>query len=120
MQAMDEELGKANAARRASKPKSPQNMPSAGTEKDTKGKGKAVSFEEDDKSDSDSDVEEALRAELNGALEQGEDEETEKPADYSMMLNFLESFKSQGGLPGPVGNLAGMLDPGWKLPRDTE
>ncbi|KAF6766232.1 SGT1 protein-domain-containing protein [Ephemerocybe angulata] len=40
--------------------------------------------------------------------------------DYNLIKNFLESFKSQGGLAGPVGNLAGRLQPGWKLPRDQD
>ena len=54
------------------------------------------------------------------SLEEDEDEdsdETEK-LDYNLIKNFLESFKSQGGLSGPVGNLMGRLQPDWKLPRD--
>ncbi|VDB85844.1 unnamed protein product [Peniophora sp. CBMAI 1063] len=38
--------------------------------------------------------------------------------DYNLIKNFLESFKSQGGLAGPVSSLAGRLQPGWGLPRD--
>ncbi|VDB89962.1 unnamed protein product [Peniophora sp. CBMAI 1063] len=38
--------------------------------------------------------------------------------DYNLIKNFLESFKSQGGLTGPLSSLAGRLQPGWGLPRD--
>jgi hypothetical protein len=38
--------------------------------------------------------------------------------DYNLIRNFLESFKSQAGLSGPVSNLAGRLQPDYKLPRD--
>ncbi|KAF8925887.1 SGT1 protein-domain-containing protein [Dissophora ornata] len=47
-----------------------------------------------------------------------EDEETEEVVDVDLNLakNLLESFKSQGGLPGPGGNLLSRL--GIVLPRD--
>ncbi|PCH33386.1 SGT1-domain-containing protein [Wolfiporia cocos MD-104 SS10] len=69
------------------------------------------------------DIEAAMDAELKATLENGldgdEDEgELEQNLDYNLIKNFLESFKSQGGLSGPVGNLAGRLQPGWTLPRD--
>ena len=38
----------------------------------------------------------------------------------NLIKDFLESFKSQGGLSGPVGNLAGRLQPGWQIPRDED
>ncbi|EIM22403.1 SGT1-domain-containing protein [Wallemia mellicola CBS 633.66] len=38
--------------------------------------------------------------------------------DYSTMRNFLESFKAQSGLSGPVSNLAGSF--GERLPRDHQ
>lgn len=69
------------------------------------------------------DIEASMQAELESLLEQEDagdsDEEANKPTmDYNLIKNFLESFKSQGGLSGPVGNLAGRLQPGWTLPRD--
>lgn len=36
--------------------------------------------------------------------------------DYNLAKNLLESFKSQGGAPGPGGNLIGLM--GMRLPRD--
>ncbi|GAA97997.1 uncharacterized protein L969DRAFT_46250 [Mixia osmundae IAM 14324] len=40
--------------------------------------------------------------------------------EYAMIQNFLESFKSQGGLSGPASNLLGRLDPTFVMPRDHE
>lgn len=47
-----------------------------------------------------------------------EDSEGEVDIDYNMAKNILESFKSQGGMPGPTGNLLGLM--GLQLPRDEE
>jgi hypothetical protein len=105
MQAMDKELGRLrnNTSTRASAPSA-----------DAKGKGKAKAEEEEDE-----DIEAAMEAELKAALENGDDEDAEDAGmDYNLIKNFLESFKSQAGLSGPVGNLAGRLQPDWKLPRD--
>ncbi|KAI6031978.1 SGT1 protein-domain-containing protein [Pisolithus microcarpus] len=64
-------------------------------------------------------VMEAMDSELKPALEKGDSEdEDETPLDYNLIKNFLESFKSQAGLSGPVSNLAGRLMPGWTMPRD--
>ncbi|KAI1814126.1 SGT1-domain-containing protein [Poronia punctata] len=38
--------------------------------------------------------------------------------DYNLAKNLLESFKSQGGMAGPAGNLLGLM--GLQLPRDEE
>ncbi len=38
--------------------------------------------------------------------------------DYNLVKNLLESFKSQGGAPGPGGNLMGLM--GMRLPRDED
>jgi len=103
MQAMDAEL-----ARTKPKKAKPTVIPQA------KGKGKATTISIE--SDESEDEIEAMTAELKASL--GEDEEGELPIDYGLIKNFLESFKSQGGLSGPVSNLAGRLEPGWKLPRD--
>lgn len=68
------------------------------------------------------DIETAMDAELKAGLEHDEDDELDPDAegniDYNLIKNFLESFKSQAGLSGPVSNLAGRLQPGWGLPRD--
>ncbi|KAF9073788.1 SGT1 protein-domain-containing protein [Rhodocollybia butyracea] len=102
------------------------NKPPSTTTKDKgknkeKGKTKAVSFADDD-SDEDMDIEAAMDAELKTVLERGEDVDEDglgdANIDYNLIKNFLESFKSQGGLSGPVGNLAGRLQPGWQLPKD--
>ncbi|PBL00901.1 SGT1-domain-containing protein [Armillaria gallica] len=84
------------------------------TSQSDKGKGKAKVTSENE----DDDIEAAMEAELKAALEGRDDEDEEEPMDYNLIKNFLESFKSQGGLSGPVSNLAGRLQPGWTLPRD--
>ena len=38
--------------------------------------------------------------------------------DYNLVKNLLESFKSQGGVPGPGGNMMGLM--GMHMPRDEE
>ena len=38
--------------------------------------------------------------------------------DYNLAKNLLESFKSQGGMAGPAGNILGMM--GIQLPRDED
>ncbi|KAI6153350.1 SGT1 protein-domain-containing protein [Pisolithus tinctorius] len=108
MQAMDSELKRLR-------------QPEAGTAKVSrpadKGKGKGPPS-----AGLDIDIEAAMEAELNAALEKGDaedsEDEDETSLDYNLIKNFLESFKSQAGLSGPVGNLAGRLVPDWKMPRD--
>jgi hypothetical protein len=110
MQAMDEELVRL------------RSQPASTNSRDTslgdsgKGKARAQGVEED------MDIEAAMDAELKTALEHEDEDEVELDAegnvDYNLIKNFLESFKSQAGLSGPVSNLAGRLQPGWGLPRD--
>ncbi|KAH9007998.1 SGT1-domain-containing protein [Lactarius pseudohatsudake] len=111
MQAMDEELARSKNAS-AGRP----NLPPG-----EKGKGKETGPARGADEGS-MDIEEAMDAELKAALEQDEDAEVDVSAegglDYNLIKNFLESFKSQAGLSGPVSNLAGRLQPGWGLPRD--
>ncbi len=45
-----------------------------------------------------------------------DDEDVE--IDFNLAKNLLESFKSQGGMPGPTGNLMGLM--GVRLPRDED
>lgn len=47
-----------------------------------------------------------------------EDSENEADIDLNLAQNLLESFKSQAGLPGPTGNLLGLM--GFRLPRDED
>ena len=86
-------------------------------------KGKERQHAGEDKTEdegTDDELENAMDAELRAALaREDSDSEEDEPMDYNLMKNFLESFKSQGGLSGPVSNLAGRLEPGWRLPRDT-
>lgn len=49
--------------------------------------------------------------------ESGADDE-DVEIDFNLAKNLLESFKSQGGLPGPTGNLMGPM--GVQLPRDED
>ena len=109
MQAMDEELARSRRA------KAQSAGPTASSSQD-KGKAKAIP------QDREQDIEAAMDAELKAILQAGEgedgDEEGDEPMDYRLIKNFLESFKSQAGLSGPVSNLAGRLQPRWNLPRD--
>jgi hypothetical protein len=54
--------------------------------------------------------------EIKGEDEEGEEEEGEVNIDYTLAKNLLESFKGQGGLAGPAGNLLARM--GVILPRD--
>ncbi|KAG8975004.1 hypothetical protein FRB90_009668, partial [Tulasnella sp. 427] len=125
MAAMDAELQKSRQARHTAKQQA-KNLPSSPAIPKDKGKGKAKAAEEDALEDEeDDDVDAQMDAELRAALrsadgdDAGNDSEAEEAGlDYNLMKNFLESFRSQGGLSGPVSNLAGRLEPGWTLPRD--
>lgn len=112
MQAMDEELAR---SRSKAAPAGPANLP-LGEEGKGKETAPALGAEEG------MDIETAMDAELKAALEHDEDAEVDISADggldYNLIKNFLESFKSQAGLSGPVSNLAGRLQPGWGMPRD--
>jgi len=119
MQAMDAELHAKRNAKPTATPFSPKPK--------DKGKGKATFVPTDPvipergEDDVDHNLEETMDAELRAALETGSDSEDDKlvpSIDYNLIKNFLESFKSQGGLSGPVSNLAGRLEGGWGLPRD--
>lgn len=108
MKAMDEELVRSRTGKKHKTTPTPQQPSERG-----KGKAKATAIDEGE------DIEAAMDAELRATLENAdEDGDGEDPMDYGLIKNFLESFKSQAGLSGPVSNLAGRLQPGWKLPRD--
>ncbi|TVY21995.1 Protein ecdysoneless-like [Lachnellula arida] len=54
------------------------------------------------------------------AKEEWEDESDNEDVniDFNLAKNLLESFKSQAGMPGPGGNIMGMM--GMQLPRDED
>ena len=110
MRAMDEELVRVRSQKTSS------SFPDTSLGKNGKGKARAQGVEEG------ADIEAAMDAELKAALGHDDDDEVDLDADgnvdYNLIKNFLESFKSQDGLSGPVSNLAGRLQPGWGLPRD--
>ncbi len=55
----------------------------------------------------------------NCVADEGNDTENEDlNIDYNLAKNLLESFKSQGGVPGPGGNMMGLM--GMHMPRDEE
>ncbi|KAM3517394.1 hypothetical protein NHJ13051_009016 [Beauveria bassiana] len=58
---------------------------------------------------------EAAEADREGT---DEDSHSHVDIDYNLVKNFLESFKSQGGMAGPTGNLLGLM--GFRLPRDED
>lgn len=111
MRALDEALLQSKKQTQQRTPKASQTQPQASSA-NQKGKQKATVEEEEE----DFDIEGAMEAELRDSMEDGFD--TEEPVDYNMIKNFLESYKSQAGLSGPVSNLAGRLQPGFNLPRD--
>lgn len=125
MQAMDAELNQSRQTtlkKKKGKGRVP-TLPTGDPEISGKGISKSKSMDED--GEEDLDVEAQMEAELKAMLEYGggdmeepDSGEEEVPMDYNLIKNFLESFKSQAGLSGPVGNLAGRLQPGWTFPRD--
>lgn len=54
--------------------------------------------------------------EKEGSEDESDDEDIN--IDFNLAKNLLESFKSQAGMPGPGGNLMGMM--GMQLPRDED
>ncbi|KAK2044270.1 SGT1-domain-containing protein [Colletotrichum somersetense] len=55
----------------------------------------------------------------NNDYDDGEDDDDgEVDIDYNLAKNLLESFKGQAGMPGPAGNILGMM--GLQLPRDED
>ncbi|KAG8900124.1 hypothetical protein FRB99_006220 [Tulasnella sp. 403] len=131
MEAMEAELEKTRRTRQETK-QSGQSDPvktkplTSVSSPNGKGKGKETIKEEDEE-----DLDAAMDAELRAALQRSDDEDDEDTnirerdveeagMDYNLIKNFLESFQSQAGLSGPVSNLAGRLQPEWKLPRDEK
>jgi hypothetical protein len=110
MQAMDVELARSRSSNLGKEGEARAKL--------DKGKGRAMESDIPDTGD----IEAAMEAELKAMLEndgaESDDEGMDTGTDYNLIKNFLESFKSQAGLSGPVSNLAGRLQPGWKLPRD--
>lgn len=89
----------------------------------------AVSSDEDDESeggmmggedDDENMAMEEIDAELAAALRRDPADRNADGdgLDYAMITNFLESFKSQSGLAGPVSNMFGRLDKDFVMPRD--
>ena len=52
------------------------------------------------------------------ALEEPDVDDEDVDIDFNIAKNLLESFKSQGGVAGPTGNLMGLM--GLQLPRDED
>lgn len=119
MKALDEALSQKQQEKKGTKaPRKPTSKPA---EKTNKGKQKATVEDEmdTDNEEEEFDIDAAMEAELKEALlQRGDDSEGEELPDYNMIKNFLESFKSQAGLSGPVSNLAGRLAPDLKFSRD--
>ncbi|KAA1077588.1 hypothetical protein PGT21_012637 [Puccinia graminis f. sp. tritici] len=115
MNRMDEELQKKGGKQKKQKKGGPIPADPAGP--DLGGGGGGLEREMEDLSESESDVEmdeidKAIHSELADLMNQSGvplDGLSHNQPDYSVISNFLESFKSQVGLPGPVGNLAGRI-----------
>ncbi|TCD70672.1 hypothetical protein EIP91_002396 [Steccherinum ochraceum] len=121
MEAMDAELGRRKAGNTGSAHSDKDKARTPAPTSSDKGKEKAT----DIAVDSEGDIEAAMDAELQGLLNDGSEEggdvddaDATGHLDYNLIKNFLESFKSQNGMAGPVGSLVGRLQPGWTLPRD--
>ncbi|KAF9930045.1 hypothetical protein BGZ67_006001 [Mortierella alpina] len=82
----------------------------------------AAAFADDEDDDMEEDEEEYGETGTATArvmeMDDDDDDEQEVDVDLNLAKNLLESFKSQGGLPGPGGNLLSRL--GIVLPRDEE
>ena len=136
MAAMEKELERLKAAPRPS-PESPSTATRPRADIKDKGKGKEIPasraesgrFEEIGAVEDEDmvDLQRSMDAELRSSLKRDtevlsseeDDSEEEVPMDYGLIKNFLESFKSQQGLSGPVQGLAGRLQGSdWAFPRD--
>ncbi|KAL6692696.1 SGT1 domain-containing protein [Trichoderma pleuroticola] len=73
---------------------------------------------EEEKEKSRSKQKQPLQEESGHAADSTDDEDGEVDIDYNLAKNLLESFKSQGGMAGPAGNLMGLM--GFQLPRDED
>lgn len=113
MAAMDAELARV----KASKTPEVAPMPSDAKAKD-KGKGKAREMSPIGEDDLIAAMDEELKSVLNQDYDNDGSDGEDGAMDYGLIKNFLESYKSQAGLSGPVSNLAGMLQPGFFIPRD--
>ena len=80
--------------------------------KTSKGKGKAVQFQ-----DQSEDVDEEFPI-GPGDAELSSDDEDYNDVDLGLAKNMLEAFKGQAGMAGPAGNLMKSL--GVNMPRDEE
>ena len=78
-----------------------------------------IEISDDEEEGDDTDDMAALDAELAAALKGGAAAGGEGGMDYQMISNFLESFKAQNGLAGPVSNVFSRLDKDFKMPRDA-
>ena len=116
MGAMDAELARVQSTKAAS----------SGTSASIKPSRKSVEGVtiHDDMSDSEGDMDDEdvsmsdLDAELAAALKRDPGEAVNGNVDYTMISNFLESFKAQNGLAGPVSNMFGRIDKDFVMPRD--
>jgi len=116
MNAMDVELSRLRGSTEQTKT-SQTDLSSSVSPRADKGKGK----EPDVAVGEDEDIETLMETELRAVLARGEEDDElgeGEGVDFNLIKNFLESFRSQGGLSGPVSNLAGRLQPGFSLPRD--
>jgi hypothetical protein len=114
MAAMDAELARNKTSK--GKPNAPAETYS--TKDKGKGKAKDPGPSDDGQEDLIAAMDEDLKATLNRDDDGDDSDTSDAPMDYTLIKNFLESYKSQAGLSGPVSNLAGMLQPGFFLPRD--
>ncbi|KAL7958436.1 SGT1 domain-containing protein [Trichoderma compactum] len=81
-------------------------------------KSKESVEQEKSKSKSKQKQKQPLQGESGHAADSTDDEDGEVDIDYNLAKNLLESFKSQGGMAGPAGNLMGLM--GFQLPRDED
>jgi uncharacterized membrane protein YdfJ with MMPL/SSD domain len=126
MEAMEKELERLKSGSVEIPPKAPREDES--TMLKAKRKARMTVDDGGDEDEDMEDVEQQMDAELKATLkkdhevvssEEDDEVDDEPPMDYAMIKNFLESFKSQQGMAGPVSGLAGRLNgAGWVFPRD--
>lgn len=81
--------------------------------------GRAIkSKESSEKKGKGKEKEQPLQGQSAQSVNDSDNDDDEVDIDYNLAKNLLESFKSQGGMAGPAGNLMGLM--GFQLPRDED
>ncbi|KAL6898755.1 SGT1 domain-containing protein [Trichoderma evansii] len=80
--------------------------------------GRAIKSKESSEKNKGKEKEQPLQGRIGHSADDDDDDDDEVDIDFNLAKNLLESFKSQGGMAGPAGNLMGLM--GFQLPRDED